>query len=569
MLRFRNPGTQYETHVRIIKLLYGYVKEQKFFDLDDMAKAITQEKLMTAYGHSGDAALALSNTKEKSKNSTAMNVKMYAEIFRMFGWIAPYDEKKSYPLVFTYLGAHIALSEGDCLKRLYEQSVLGINTPNEFDEKMRYTEKTRFFKCILRTLIDLGGVMYKHELCLGPMSIDDEDDTAYSNMIQSITVLRGDKKRLDDAFAALCKGLNMAHDSVDNATRTPIGLMKNCGWIRDTKNKTLYGKSLTCIQITEYGRKTYEAIRVMCDIRLNSFGSYSGGVQAALIRLGTYSMFQRAGLDISKVNATITKDKALCADILKGKELLFSPFATLRREIVENALGEHFGTEGTLPASSLMNMPKSNRRTSAISKLKLTIPNAVDFGLLEQDDIDFIKKVNGSDVKNTPSAVLVETLFSEYKTAKKEVFYPLISTLFKILGFKCSFSRPGDNGARWDAIIDDPQRSIPIEIKSPTEEEHISIKAIQQALENKIILLSRRTHITSAETTSLAVGYCLPNDRSDVDSLIKAIKSTYGYKIGVLDFKSLLAAAISVLRDGKGFDKEKLYTLEGFASADI
>ena len=153
--------------------------------------------------------------------------------------------------------------------------------------------------------------------------------------------------------------------------------------------------------------------------------------------------------------------------------------------------------------------------------------------------------------------------------ATQTTFYPLIATLFKVIGFNCSFSRPGDNGARWDAIIDDPTRSIPIEIKSPTEEQHLSIKAIRQALENKIVLLSRRTHITTPEVASLAVGYFMPNERAEVSRLISDIKATYGYKIGVIDLHSLLSLAISVLVDKRGFDKEKLYGLEGLMNANI
>lgn len=137
------------------------------------------------------------------------------------------------------------------------------------------------------------------------------------------------------------------------------------------------------------------------------------------------------------------------------------------------------------------------------------------------------------------------------------------------MGFHCSFSRPGDNGARWDAIIDDPQRSIPIEIKSPTEEKHLSIKAIRQALENKIILLSRRTHITMPEVSTLAVGYYMPNERAEVTRLISDFKITYGYRIGVIDLKSLLSLSISILVDGKGFDREQLFKLEGLMNANI
>ena len=79
MIRFRNPGTQYATHIHIIKQLYQRVGEQAYFTLEDMAIAIAQAKLMTAYGYSGEEAIKLSKTEQESMNSTLMNVKMYAE----------------------------------------------------------------------------------------------------------------------------------------------------------------------------------------------------------------------------------------------------------------------------------------------------------------------------------------------------------------------------------------------------------------------------------------------------------------------------------------------------------
>lgn len=125
MIRFRNPGTQYSTHVQVMKLLYKELSNQAFFTLDDMAVVLAKANLMTAYGYAGDNALKLSNTEQKSLNSAKMNAKMYAEVFRMLGWVTPYNTKKSYPLAFTYIGAHVALSKDDC-SELYEQCVLGI-----------------------------------------------------------------------------------------------------------------------------------------------------------------------------------------------------------------------------------------------------------------------------------------------------------------------------------------------------------------------------------------------------------------------------------------------------------
>lgn len=571
MIRFRNPGTQYATHIYIIKQLYSQVGAQDFFTLEDMAIAITQAKLMTAYGYSGDEAIKLSKTKQESMNSTLMNVKMYAELFRMLGWIAPYNENSSYPLVFTYIGLHIALSENDC-HGLYEQSVLGINNPTQFNDNMRYNEQTRFFKCALRTLIDLDGIMYKHELCLGPMNMDDEDETAYQNMLQRIRTLRGNQKRLKDAFAVLAASLNMGTTSVDNSTRTPVGLMKNCGWIESVDSKTLYGRSMTCIRITPHGRAMYEMLRNMYDLRLEEYEGFEPSVQDALIRLGMYSMLERAGYDVSEVLKIMQADRRICAEILDGKELLFSPCATLRRNRVEAALGIRFGV-GSTEHHSIDTFQSTADERSALAEVQiwdLNIPEGAATELLtELEDIAFLNRVNDLKCGGCSSREIVSTLFEYYADATQTTFYPLIATLFKVIGFNCSFSRPGDNGARWDAIIDDPARSIPIEIKSPTEEQHLSIKAIRQALENKIVLLSRRTHITTPEVSTLAVGYYMPNERAEVSRLISDIKATYGYKIGVIDLHSLLSLAISVLVDERGFDKEKMYGLEGLMNANI
>lgn len=570
MIRFRNPGTQYSTQVQVIKQLYENLGTQQYFTLEDMAIVIAQGKLMTAYGYAGDDALRLSKTDQESMNSALMNAKMYAEVFRMLGWITPYGEK-SYPVVFTYIGAHVALSQGDC-SRLYEQCVFGINNPNDLTNKMTYDEKVRFFKVALRSFIDLGGVMYKHELCLGPMSIDDQDEKQYQSMLQRIKTLRGNQQRLKDAFSDLAKSLGMKETPVDNCTRLPIGLLKSCGLVESVTTSALYGKKMECLQITDHGRQMYESLKHMKDLRLDEFKRYDRETQKALIRLGVYSMLQRSGYDMSPVADQMELDIQKCSRILNGQELLFSPYQTIKRHLIEEALQiNHRGTTASTRTLDMYKSTVSDREAVGnISYLSLNVKNHIVASVLNQpEDIAFLELVDKKLAEKRSSKQIVDYLFNYYVTATQTVFYPLVSTLFKIIGFDCSFSRPGDNGARWDAIIDDPRRSIPIEIKSPTEEQHISIKAIRQALENKIILLSRKTHVTEPDVTSLAVGYYLPNDRAEVSRLISDIKVTYGYKIGVIDLYSLLSMAISVLVDGKGIEKELLFSLEGLINANI
>ena len=526
---------------------------------------------MTAYGYSGNDALRLSNTEQESMNSSLMNVKMYAEVFRMLGWVTPYNVDSSYPLVFTYIGAHVALSTGNC-SPLYEQCVLGINNPTQFSDNMRYDENVRFFKCALRSLIDLGGVMYKHELCLGPMSVNDRDETAYQNMLQSIWRIRGDYRRLTAAFCALADDMGMKTTPVDNCTRFPIALMKSCGWVKTVKNQNLYGKPLSCLQLTQHGRDVYARIENMYDLRLDEFLLFDRPTQNATIRLGTYSLLQRSGYDITEVSDILERDRWQCTPIIGDRELLFSACQTLRRAQVEQALGIEMSgdEEAQRDVTTFTGMADERAAQGNIERWHLNLPGEAATELLTgPEDRAFLNRVEALRGSGMDSNAIVDELFSHYLTATQTTFYPLIATLFKIMGFDCSASRPGDNGARWDAIIVNDERSIPIEVKSPTEEQHLSVKAIRQALENKIILLSRQTYPTTPDTTSLAVGYYMPNDRAEVSQLISSIRSAYGYKLGVMDLKSLLSLAVSILVDGTGFDRERLYGLEGLMHADI
>lgn len=313
-------------------------------------------------------------------------------------------------------------------------------------------------------------------------------------------------------------------------------------------------------------------LKDMYDLRLDEFLELDTHTQHSMIRLGTYSMLLRSGYDMSAVQDIMDSDREQCKEIIGTKDLLFSPAQTIRRTLVEEALGFEMGTgvESQHHIETFESTVEERESLSNTQVWKLNIPEDAATELLTSpEDVDFLQRVNEMVEAGNDSRTIVNLLFDYYIDATQATFYPLIATLFKIMGFDCSFSRPGDNGARWDAIIDDPKRSIPIEIKSPTEEQHLSIKAIRQALENKIILLSRKTHITTPDVSTLAVGYYMPNERAEVTRLISDFRETYGYRIGVIDLKSLLSLAISILVDGKGFDKEKLYKLEGLVNASI
>lgn len=562
MIRFRNPGTQYTTQVQVFRELYKEYKDASSFDLDDMAATIAKTKLMTAYGYAGDAALALSNTENDSLNSTKMNAKMYAEVFRLLGWVTSAGDN-SYPLVFTYIGEHAALA--DDVLPLYEQCVLGINNPQEILD-VKYDEKVRFFKATLFSLQDLGGIMYKHELCLGPMSIDDLDKSQYNRMITYLKKLRGSYGRYQDAYQALCDDLGVKPTLPDNSTRLPIAFMKTCGWVESQRTRKLYPpKSLECLCLTQHGADLADSLREVKDLRMDEYYSYPEHTRNSLIRLGVYSMLLRAGYDTSPVQETIRQDQVVCADVLNGKELLFSPYQTLHRSVVDEALGIHREIAGTQTHTDVL--PDIKRTDANVNNICLTISTNGAHSTSDVEVNSFVQQVLDAKSVGERKKDIIDKIFDDSITDTQTKFYPFVAMLFRVMGLDCQASRPGDNGARWDAIIVDSEESIPIEIKSPTEEQHLSLKAIRQALENKVILLSRGTHPTLPETTSLAVGYYLPNDRAEVTNLMSDFKTAFGYNIGIIDLKTLLTIAVTIVYDEKTFDISELNRLEGFANA--
>lgn len=340
MLRFRNPGSNIETQIQIFQALYSALKSKPHFNLVDMERVMAEISLVTAYGYAGDQALAITSKRSDSLNSTKMNMKMYAEVFRMLGWIAPANRGKSYPVRFTLIGACAGNSNFEGAASLAEEALMGFVNPAEINHNVKYTERVRFYPLVLRTLRKLDGIMYKHELCLGPMSCDDNEEDSFEAMIARLKSLRGDASRLSDAFGNLAQELNMTRQSVDNSTRLPIGLLSGLGWIENgVKNKSLYNKSLTCFRINEKGSARLDEYLAMTDLRLDDFQSLRPDLQEPAIRVGAYSMLERAGFDVDSVSEVREADADALESLLDGKELIFSPYQTLWPDTVDAALG--------------------------------------------------------------------------------------------------------------------------------------------------------------------------------------------------------------------------------------
>jgi hypothetical protein len=176
----------------------------------------------------------------------------------------------------------------------------------------------------------------------------------------------------------------------------------------------------------------------------------------------------------------------------------------------------------------------------------------------------------GKDIQKLKKSELINLMMGEILFFDLNNFYPLIGKLFSEMGFKINITRDGDTNNRADAMIIDPEYSIPIEIKSPTEVQNVNIKSVRQALENKIILLSRKFYPTDVTTTSLSVGYNYPENRSGVAELIQDFYKTYALNVGYIDTKDLLEIYWDKIYLNKHFKPENIRTLRGkyFEKAD-
>lgn len=573
MIRLPNPGSDIPTFIHIFQTLFTYLSNYKVFTLDDMSQTLAKMKLAASSGYVGEKALKLSTRKDRSRDPLYNQSKMYAELYRSLGWITS-SEEKALLFSFTLLGEHMAAAKIDP-KSIFEESVLGINYPNQvIDNKNENASRT--FATILLTAYELNGYISRDEIIVGPLNIDDTDLRAFSSMIDYIKAMRSDIIKLQGAIAELSKRIKIQINTMKNYTRFPISVLTYCGWFEKVRKNILYpnGRNMVILKMTQYGREKAEWLKRVLDIRTEHFEKMDEAVKPAMIRLGFYTMLQRANFDVTPVYDSIAKDSVALNKHIDDKELLFSPYQTIKTPIVNSALGIEYP-----PSSSdkkeyneynrIVAETKDIYKTTAAPKgtVRLLRQTSTDkLSLKEESEIS--KKIKSMINDGKEDQEIVDSLFAEYHNSNQTVFYPLISDLFCILGFNCTVTRAGINYERWDAIAIDDDFTIPIEIKSPSEEEYISIKAVRQALENKIILLSRKTYNTDWNTVSLAVGYHMPRDRADVGRLIDDIKFAFNIKIGIIDFKSLLIMAIKTLRGSAYIAPQEIRKMEGLINVE-
>lgn len=567
LLRFPNPGSDIDSFIRIYCQLFNSLFERQPFGLDDISRVLIENNLATSSGYMGKEALARSTRSDRSRDPLYNQSKMYSELYRVLGWLHSMPESRlNYRL--TLLGKY--LSEAFDPKALAIESILGMAYPSPVIE-VRGSQKLRPFLTILKTFKNLDNILLRDEMILGPMSlIDDRDDDEFEKMIEKIKNIRGESKKLKIALVKASKERNISINTMHNYTRFPIAVLKWSGWAEAVRVKGVYDRSVQGMQLMDEGIEISNKLNDVVDLRLEDFEEHEQSFMSEVSKYSFYKSMERAGFDISPVqriidtaSATIEKD-GFFKEIL-NKPVLFSPYQELPLGFIDENIPElslpfEEFKKGLATPEIKENDESPNIETS-ITLITVDNENTKTSGFLEE--LRSIYEVT----KNVDKSI--KHLMESHCNDNQSEFYPLIGEILTYLNLNCEISRPGVNYQRYDAIIIDGSESIPIEIKSPGEEKLISLKAVRQALENKVILLSRKFYSTKHETSSLVIGYELPNDRSDVCLMVNDIYNTFGFNIGIIDFRNLLLMSLKKLINNLGPSKSELNDLKGIINVNI
>jgi hypothetical protein len=553
MHRFPNPSSAVDTIINCFNVLYENIDRDEAFGLFDMQEILVSNGLISSSGATGIRALLKGSNKDLSRDKSYNQCKMFAEIYRFLGWIQSYESALNF--TFTQLGDHVASAVDE--KPLVEMCFLGIEFPNELIE-VSGNYSIRPFASIIKFMSELDGVLSRDEMILGPLSmLNDRDKTEWKRKVELIRDFRQKPNDFKKALSETLKSRGIKKATAENYTRFPLGALKWLNWAQPCRDKKLYKKSTHTYRMTETGKEISETLKSKLDFRLEDYEKLPTDSKPPIAKSTFYELLEIAGFDITDIRKEKSEWDQVTEKML-GHRVLFSPY----QAIGPDELRKVFATQ-----------PPASKRESIYSPSITYEHKSYDAAYLALNEAEYT--VSETHVENTfikdiepfleaySESEIISKLKSKYSTYSKDKFYPLIGNIFSVLGLDCEISPHGVNSRRWDAVIKSNDDSLPIEIKSPTEELNISVKAIRQAVENKIILQSRKSLKNKRPSTSLAVGFDLPANRAEVSQLISDFKSVFEIDIAVIGIDYLLKLAIKCLRNNYTLSFDELSTKAG------
>lgn len=566
MLRFPNPGSTIENFVSV----YGAAFERlngHTVDLDDIVSAVVAANLATSSGYMGKDALLRSTRADRSRDPLYNQLKMYAELFRTLGWLHP-TPQSALNFTFTLLGEQV-VAAGRNFGSLLEECVLGIVYPTPLLAVKGHFD-LRPFAFILRVMAACDGYLSRDEMIIGPLSAaSDRGEKNLEAVGRTIKAARSSAADTEKAIQTVSNARNIQINTLHNYTRWPIALLRDLGWATRGPAKFGDGGRYGAFHLTDKGWASAKRVGECVDLRVDEVTQLAPGEREALAVVAHFRMLERSGFDVEPVGHRIAEAEAIAAPAFgrlgtNGRNLLFSPFQSLSLGDISAAFPAPVKTvqvEEVAGREAVTAAPDGrNDRSHLFVHPNLVSAEGAGTGGPDALRAELAGLLSAHGTINAAAAAFAENHAGD----TQPVFYPLVTFLFQILGFKSDYSRAGVNYQRWDAYVIVDGYALPVEIKSPTEEVMLSTKAVRQALENKVILLSRGGLETRRELASLVVGNRLPNERGEMSNLIDDVFTAFGLRLGVIDLTTLAHLALRAMRDGVTIDAEQLSQLRGF-----
>ncbi len=566
MLRFPNPGSTIENFVSVYSAAFERLNGRTV-NLDDIVAAVVAANLATSSGYIGDEAVVRSTRSDRSRDPLYNQLKMYAELFRTLGWLHP-TQQSSLNFTFTLLGQQVVAAGRD-FRSLLEECVLGIVYPSPI-LAVKGDFDLRPFAFILRVMVACRGYLSRDEMIIGPLSaVSDRGRGSLDEVTAIIESARESLEATSCAVAAISIARNIQINTLQNYTRWPIAVLRDLGWVEKISVKSRDGRRYMAFQLTAKGQLLSDRVINSVDLRFDGAEQLAFEERKAIAVVAHFRILERSGFDVARFQKRISEAEAKVAHVFKqfgtdGRNLLFSPFQSLSLKDIAAAF----------PA-----LPQALNIEKKFTPVKEETPS---YGRDSRSHLfvhpTMVAAKEGSDGGPHSLRAVLRQLLKVHGTVEcaaeafaqihakdtQATFYPLVTHLFQILGFESDYSRAGVNYQRWDAYVKVAGYVLPVEIKSPTEELMLSTKAVRQALENKVILLSRGGLETRREFSSLVVGNRLPNERGEMSNLIDDVFHAFGLRLGIIDLTTLANLALRALSEGVTVNEEQLSQLMGF-----
>jgi hypothetical protein len=325
---------------------------------------------------------------------------------------------------------------------------------------------------------------------------------------------------------------------------------------------TIYGTSSPFLILTDKGKIIVKQIQESLNLNGNDISSLPFDTKN-ISEYSLLSMFERAGFQVSDELSVFTELKQMLFTNYGKRTVFFSPYQFFSKSELEKLFPNHI-TDSTT-TKIVTEIEGYNKNELRLFKSERIIAQKES----KQQKNDSLKKILLSRLKNSNgnTNLATEIFINDIYRMKQHDFYPFVAGLLGFIFDREAFPPPaGNNNMRYDVMIPDDNYSIPVEVKSPTEEEMLSVKAIRQALENKILLLARKPFKTSFEVSSFALGFKIPNDRSDVYKLIDEVHKVYKINIAIMDIHILIKAAFNCALSQAYYDVSDFKNVKGVIS---